>query len=273
MRAWQYLLFFYFGLHALYAQTGSIRLCTIMQPYRWLGEDTLEVNLRGRLNTRLYLKPDSLGCVTINKLPYGEYRIMLKNTQYKSDAVSKVMVEDSKPVAVSCRMTDASELIELRVTAYFPPLEKALVVRNSGHLKKEEVPRDTSRGYASQQVLQEYELLKKGISIPDSARVKQYAEMDQWRKSTEQMILYPRRAIDIGEQGKVYMDFTTDDKGYIKEFKLLRGYDPYLSLEVARVLKMAPGFRLVSDPEWETPLPGNTFRPTKFLLSVNFKLE
>lgn len=273
MRTWQYLLFFYFGLHTLHAQTGSIRLCTVMPLYRGLGEDTLEVNLKGRLNTRVYLKPDSLGCVNIHKLPYGEYRIMVKNTNYKSDPVNNVMVEDSKPVSVNCRMTDAIELIELRVTGYFPPLEKVPVIRNSGQLKKEEVPRDTSRVYASQKVLEEYALLKKGISIPDSARVKQYAEMNLWRKNTEQMILYPQRAINVGEQGKVYMGFTTDEKGYIKDFKLLRGHDPYLSLEVARVLKMASGFRLVSDSEWETPLPENTFRPTTFLLSVNFKLE
>lgn len=54
---------------------------------------------------------------------------------------------------------------------------------------------------------------------------------------------YPREAVEHGIQGRVLVSFVIDEKGNVRDVKVLRGVDPMLDDEAVRVISAANGWR------------------------------
>jgi len=54
---------------------------------------------------------------------------------------------------------------------------------------------------------------------------------------------YPKNAVENGIQGKVLVDFIVDEKGKVRDVKILKGVDPDLDAEVIRVVEASPDWK------------------------------
>ena len=63
------------------------------------------------------------------------------------------------------------------------------------------------------------------------------------QKWVYQYLKYPQSAVREGVQGKVLVDFIIDEKGKVKDVKVLRGVDPRLDDEAVRVISASPDWR------------------------------
>ena len=54
---------------------------------------------------------------------------------------------------------------------------------------------------------------------------------------------YPQAAIENGIQGRVLVDFIIDERGKVTSVKVLRGVDPLLDEEAARIVAASPDWR------------------------------
>ena len=76
---------------------------------------------------------------------------------------------------------------------------------------------------------------------------------------------YPNEAVRNGIQGRVLVDFVIDEKGRVKDVKVLRGVDPLLDAEAVKVV--------AASPDWKPArLQGKKVR-SETSLYVEFKLE
>ena len=76
---------------------------------------------------------------------------------------------------------------------------------------------------------------------------------------------YPQEAVRNGIQGRVLVDFVIDEKGKVKEVKVLKGVDPLLDAEAVKVIS--------ASPDWKPArLQGRKVR-SEMSLYVEFKLE
>ena len=76
---------------------------------------------------------------------------------------------------------------------------------------------------------------------------------------------YPEEAVRNGIQGRVLVDFVIDEKGKVKEVKVLKGVDPLLDAEAVKVVGASPDWR-------PARLQGKKVR-SEMSLYVEFKLE
>ena len=76
---------------------------------------------------------------------------------------------------------------------------------------------------------------------------------------------YPQEAVRNGIQGRVLVDFVIDEKGKVKDVKVLRGVDPLLDAEAVKVVS--------ASPDWKPArLQGKKVR-SEMSIYVEFKLE
>jgi len=76
---------------------------------------------------------------------------------------------------------------------------------------------------------------------------------------------YPDEAVRSGTQGRVLVDFVIDEKGKVKDVKVLKGVDPLLDAEAVKVIS--------ASPDWKPArLQGKKVR-SEISLYVEFKLE
>lgn len=54
---------------------------------------------------------------------------------------------------------------------------------------------------------------------------------------------YPQKAIDEGIQGRVLVEFVIDEKGKVKDVRVVRGVDPLLDDEAVRVVSASPDWK------------------------------
>ena len=76
---------------------------------------------------------------------------------------------------------------------------------------------------------------------------------------------YPKEAVKNGIQGRVLMDFVIDEKGKIRDVKVLKGVDPLLDAEAVRIISASPDWK----PGW---LMGKKVK-SRMSLYVEFRLE
>ena len=89
--------------------------------------------------------------------------------------------------------------------------------------------------------------------------------VEKFRSYVGENIKYTSAAVGLGLFGKVFVQFTVNEKGRVTDAKILRGIDPLLDNEVLRVVE--------SSPLW-TPgkQRGKAVRVT-FTMPVNFELQ
>lgn len=76
---------------------------------------------------------------------------------------------------------------------------------------------------------------------------------------------YPKEAVKNGIQGRVLVDFVIDEKGKIRDVKVLKGVDPLLDAEAVRIISASPDWK----PSW---LMGKKVK-SRMSLYVEFRLE
>lgn len=96
----------------------------------------------------------------------------------------------------------------------------------------------------------------------DAAYIGGYAEMMKYIQSN---LSYPQDAIELNEQGKVYVSFVVDADGSVKGVQVERGVSKSIDREAARIVR--------SFPKW---IPGElnySKVKTRVRLPINFVLE
>jgi TonB family protein len=76
---------------------------------------------------------------------------------------------------------------------------------------------------------------------------------------------YPQEAVRNGIQGRVLVDFVIDEKGKVKDVKVLKGVDPLLDAEAVKVVGASPDWR-------PARIQGKKVR-SEMSIYVEFKLE
>ena len=76
---------------------------------------------------------------------------------------------------------------------------------------------------------------------------------------------YPKEAVKNGIQGRVLVDFVINEKGKIRDVKVLKGVDPLLDAEAVRIISASPDWK----PGW---LMGKKVK-SRMSLYVEFRLE
>lgn len=76
---------------------------------------------------------------------------------------------------------------------------------------------------------------------------------------------YPQEAVRNGIQGRVLVDFVIDEKGKVKDVKVLKGVDPLLDAEAVKVVS--------ASPDWRPARHGGKKVRSEMSLYVEFKLE
>ena len=76
---------------------------------------------------------------------------------------------------------------------------------------------------------------------------------------------YPQEAVRNGIQGRVLVDFVIDEKGKVKDVKVLKGVDPLLDAEAVKVVSASPDWR-------PARVQGRKVR-SEMSIYVEFKLE
>lgn len=76
---------------------------------------------------------------------------------------------------------------------------------------------------------------------------------------------YPKEAVKNGIQGRVLVDFVIDEKGKVRDVKVLKGVDPLLDDEAVRIISASPDWK----PGW---LRGKKVK-SRMSLYVEFRLE
>ena len=76
---------------------------------------------------------------------------------------------------------------------------------------------------------------------------------------------YPKEAVKNGIQGRVLVDFVIDEKGKVRDVKVLKGVDPLLDAEAVRIISASPDWK----PGW---LRGKKVK-SRMSLYVEFRLE
>ncbi len=92
----------------------------------------------------------------------------------------------------------------------------------------------------------------------------QGGDITAFLKWVQEHLQYPKELMESAISGKVFAQFTIDEKGQITNIKILRGVDPLLDNEVIRVLK--------SSPLWNPPKQGGKAVKQIFTIPVNFQL-
>lgn len=76
---------------------------------------------------------------------------------------------------------------------------------------------------------------------------------------------YPKEAVKNGIQGRVLVDFVIDEKGKVRDVKVLKGVDPLLDEEAVRIISASPDWK----PGW---LRGKKVK-SRMSLYVEFRLD
>ena len=93
----------------------------------------------------------------------------------------------------------------------------------------------------------------------------QGGDLTRFVEWVQKNIKYPLSEREFPVSGKVYVQFTVDEKGKVVDIKVLRGVDPLLDNEVIRVLK--------SSPLWTPAKQSGRTVKQQFTIPVVFKLE
>lgn len=117
-------------------------------------------------------------------------------------------------------------------------------------------------------------------NLPDSATIEQNSpkvytiveKMPQFvggqeglYKYLQEHLIYPKKAVEQGIQGKVFCQFVVDEEGYVRDVVVLRSVNPLLDAEALRVIKAMP--------KWEPGTQNEKTVKVYFNLPISFSLH
>lgn len=88
---------------------------------------------------------------------------------------------------------------------------------------------------------------------------------NEFRRWIAQNVVYPQSAIDVGLQGRVYIQFVVEKDGTITNVKVSRSVDPLLDKEAIRVIE--------SSPKWNPGKQQGTPVRVKFFFPITFSIK
>ena len=80
-----------------------------------------------------------------------------------------------------------------------------------------------------------------------------------------QHIKYPKKALEMGIQGRVVVSFVVDREGYITDVKVMKSPDSSLAMEATRLINAMP--------KWQPAVQGKKKVRSRFSLPINFRLS
>ena len=78
-------------------------------------------------------------------------------------------------------------------------------------------------------------------------------------------VQYPTDAKEAGIQGKVYLSFTIDSIGYVRDVKVLRGLSESIDAEAVRLINAMP--------KWKPAMENNKAVHVRYNFPLEFKLN
>ena len=114
-----------------------------------------------------------------------------------------------------------------------------------------------AKGLADKDEIVIYEVVEKNAQFPGGE--------DECYKWLARNVRYPRRAQEIGAQGRVFVSFVVGRDGSIGDVSVTRSPDPSLSKEAIRVVSLMP--------KWEPATQGQKKVRSRFLLPIMFRLR
>ena len=119
------------------------------------------------------------------------------------------------------------------------------------------------------QVITEIEMTKNTPSVEAVSSVDAHFDggRDAFYKFLSENLIYPKSAIENKITGKVYIQFTVNKKGKLRDFKILKGIEksPDCNNEAMRVLKKMPN--------WIPASLNNKNVSSVFTLPISFQLQ
>lgn len=80
-----------------------------------------------------------------------------------------------------------------------------------------------------------------------------------------QYLKYPKEAVEAGNQGRVLVDFVIDEKGEVRDARVIRGVSPALDEEALRIIN--------ASPKWKPGRHRGKKVRTSLTLAIEFRLE
>lgn len=119
--------------------------------------------------------------------------------------------------------------------------------------------------YAYDMAVEDEEVEAEVFSIVEIMPSFKGGDNTDFMKYVQEQIVYPEKAVELGIEGRVFVQFVIDEQGNITEIKIIRGVDPLLDNEVIRVLK--------SSPKWEPGKQRGKPVKTTLIIPVEFKFK
>ena len=147
-----------------------------------------------------------------------------------------------------------------------PPVEELIVVDDKEELKKELEVKNIEVDEGSK-----IEIPDEPENLPDDITYVRVQKMPQFGNGDADLlnylaknIKYPRRALELGISGIVYLKFVVDKKGNVRDVQLLRGIGGGCDEEAVRKVKAMPNWK----PGKQMGKPVNVYYnlPVKFTL-------
>jgi len=165
--------------------------------------------------------------------------------------------EKQSLVTLNGEMSEIEEMQEIPPTEHLPPpppklQQPEIVVVADNEVIEQEIEVDFDMEVTEDEVIEEVtfnmeeapeeEVIEEIFEIVEdpAAPANGYAEFYAF---VGQNMKYPRRALELGVAGKVYLRFVVDKDGSITEVEVVRGVGAGCDEEAVRVLKMAPKWK------------------------------
>jgi len=89
--------------------------------------------------------------------------------------------------------------------------------------------------------------------------------LQNFHKHIQEIVKYPREAIDLGLEGTVYLTFVVDKRGFISNIKIIRGIDPLLDNEVIAAIEKSE--------QWKPGIQAGRKVNVSMSMPVTFRLQ
>jgi hypothetical protein len=278
------LLFLLFKIHCLHSQeTGSFWYLRLV-----CEEDTTPVSSALVTAWSDTIKISSWqvndnGYITIPKSIVKEHpAVLIRLNSSKFEAIElnadTLFHKDTILVCVNCFPV---QLDEVRVISYkIPMIDPDVQKANKRHKKQkpEEEEVVERQPVCSKEQIAMYEAIKAGTwKMPDSLKKPALPSKNPHNYFSAN-IQYPEMAREFGIEERIWFSFVIDSMGQVQKIKLLRGKNPLLVIEAARVIAAMPRWKVAESYSDLACGQTNSYqskllKPMRFSVCINFHLK
>lgn len=231
------------------------------------------------------------GLISINKKdirrdPQALFTLNYPGFESKTFNIESLFLNDTAIMSMNQKL---EEFDEIQIIAYKVPVIQEKEPLRWGRRQKQpkEEPEPLPVYFAGQCLA--YEALQKGLQSKDTTTWNSVLAWDSlhshykdkgsgmyqmFQRYFMNNIAYPKQAIDLLMQEKIYMCFEFDEKGDVQYLQVMRGSHVDLVLEVANALARLPRMNVRSFfPDYQESYSRSRLKPLRFMLPVKFTLR